>query len=300
MSKAAAAVGAAEATEQPTSDVLATPLAGACLAEFVGTFVLILIGDGAVAAAVFANAVDGWGVAVLWGLAVTFGIYVAGPVSGAHFNPAVTVTMALFRGFPVKRVLPYIFSQIVGAFAAAACVYWLWRGFWQPAADKLGVAIGAPGSQKLMAVFSCFYPNPGGVGVDATAMATVSASGAFFVEVVLTAFLLLMIFALTEPDNPGLPQAGLGPIFIGLTVTAIVGIGGALTMDAVNPVRDFGPRLFAYVAGFGQIAFPGPRGNEWWLYIVAPLVGGPLGAAAYQHLVRRFLPANGAGGAADA
>ncbi|MEN3331981.1 MAG: glycerol uptake facilitator protein [Blastocatellia bacterium] len=292
MSKAAAVAETVEANEQPTKTLLTVPLAGACLAEFVGTFVLILVGDGAVAAAVFAGAIDGWGVAVLWGLAVTFGIYVAGPVSGAHFNPAVTITMAVFRSFPVKRILPYILSQIVGAFTAAACVYWLWHGFWQRTAEKLGVTIGAAGSQKLMAVFSCFYPNPGGIGVDANAMATVSTSGAFFVEVVLTAFLLLMIFALTEPDNPGLPQAGLGPIFIGLTVTAIVGIGGPLTMDAVNPVRDFGPRLFAYVAGFGEIAFPGPRGNEWWLYIVAPIIGGPLGAAVYLYLVRRFLPAN--------
>ncbi len=292
MSKAAV-IEAVETSEPSANAVIAAPLAGACLAEAIGTFVVILVGDGAVAAAVFAGAVDGWGVAVLWGLAVTFGIYVAGPVSGAHFNPAVTITMALFRGFPAKRILPYILSQIAGAFAGAACVYWLWHGFWQPTAEKLGVEIGGPGSQKLMAIFSCFYPNPGGIGVDAAAMARVSVSGAFFVEVVLTAFLLLMIFALTEPDNPGLPQAGLGPIFIGLTVTAIVGIGGALTMDAVNPVRDFGPRLFAYVAGFGQIAFPGPRGNEWWLYIVAPIVGGPLGAAAYKYLVRRFLPAAG-------
>jgi glycerol uptake facilitator len=294
MSKAVAAVEPVEAAGESGSAVLAAPLAGACLAEFIGTFVVILVGDGAVAAAIFTGAIDGWGVAVMWGLAVTFGIYVAGPVSGAHFNPAVTLTMAVFRGFPAKRILPYIFSQIAGAFTAAACVYWLWHGFWQRTAEKLGVEIGAAGSQKLMAVFSCFYPNPGGVGVDAGAMATVSLAGAFFVEAVLTAFLLLMIFALTEPDNPGLPQAGLGPIFIGLTVTAIVGIGGALTMDAVNPVRDFGPRLFAYVAGFGRIAFPGPRGNEWWLYIVAPIIGGPIGAAAYKYLVRRFLPSSSA------
>lgn len=290
MSKAVIAAETVEAAEQPSASLLVAPLAGACLAEFIGTFVVILVGDGAVAAAVFNNAIDGWGVAVMWGLAVTFGIYVAGPVSGAHFNPAVTVTMALFRGFPAKRIAPYILSQIGGAFTAAACVYGFWHGFWQPTAEKLGVQIGAAGSQKLMSVFSCFYPSPG-VGVDAQAMALVSTSGAFFIEAVLTAFLLLMIFALTEPDNPGLPQAGLGPLFIGLTVTAIVGIGGSLTMDAVNPVRDFGPRLFAYLAGFGGIAFPGPRGNEWWLYIVAPIVGGPFGAAAYQYLVRRFLPA---------
>ncbi|MFL6273642.1 MAG: MIP/aquaporin family protein [Blastocatellia bacterium] len=291
MSKAAAAAGTVEVTEPPGKSLLAAPLAGACLGEFFGTFVVILVGDGAVAAAVFTGALDGWAVAVMWGLAVTFAIYVASPVSEAHFNPAVTLTMALFRGFPAKRILPYIFSQIAGAFTASACVYWLWHGFWQPTAEKLGVEIGGPGSQKLMAVFSCFYPNPGGIGVDAAALAKVSTSSAFFVEVVLTAFLMMMIFALTEPDKPGLPEAGLGPVFIGLTVTAIVGLGGALTMDAVNPVRDFGPRLFAYAAGFGKIAFPGPRGNEWWLYIVAPIVGGPLGAAAYRYLICRFLPA---------
>jgi glycerol uptake facilitator protein len=278
-----------KATEQINSVFTAT-LAGACLAEFVGTFIVILVGDGAVAAAVLVSSLDGWGVAVMWGLAVAFGIYVAGPVSGAHFNPAVTVTMAIFRGFPRARILPYIASQIAGAFTGAACVYALWSGYIPRAIEKMGIEIGAPGSQKLMMIFSCFYPNPGGIGVDASAMATVGMSTAFFVEVVLTMFLLLMIFALTEPDNPGLPQAGLGPIFVGLTVTAIVGVGGPLTMDAVNPVRDFGPRLFAYVIGFGKIAFPGPRGNEWWLYIVAPIIGAIIGAAAYRFLVKQFLP----------
>ncbi|HLG13311.1 MAG TPA: MIP/aquaporin family protein [Blastocatellia bacterium] len=268
-------------------------LIGACSAEFIGTFIVILVGDGAVASAVLTGAIDGWGVAVMWGLAVTFGIYVAAPVSGAHFNPAVTIAMAVFRRFPWSRILPYIVSQIAGAFTASALVYWLWRGFWAKYAADHAIQIGAPGSQKLMMIFSCFYPNPG-AGVDAGAMAMISTSGAFFAEVALTMFLLLMIFALTEPDNPGLPQAGLGPIFIGLTVTAIVGIGGPLTMDAVNPVRDFGPRLFAYVIGFGEIAFPGPRGNEWWLYIAGPIAGGLIGAAVYQTAVKRFLP-GGAG-----
>jgi glycerol uptake facilitator protein len=278
------------AENEKGSAVFTASLPGQCLAEFLGTFIVILVGDGAVAAAVMTNAIDGWGVAVMWGLAVTFGIYVAGPVSGAHFNPAVTIAMAVFRGFPRGRIIPYIASQIAGAFVGAACVYLMWSGYWPRAIEKLGVAVGAEGSQKLMMIFSCFYPNPGGIGVDASAMATVSTPAAFFIEAVLTMFLLIMIFALTEPDNPGLPQAGLGPIFIGLTVTAIVGVGGPLTMDAVNPVRDFGPRLFAYVIGFGPIAFPGPRGNEWWLYILAPIIGALVGAAVYRYLVRRFLP----------
>ncbi|MEK6287748.1 MAG: MIP/aquaporin family protein [Acidobacteriota bacterium] len=283
-------IAEAENATRNVSAVFTASLPGQCLAEFIGTFIVILVGDGAVAAAVLTDSIDGWGVAVMWGLAVTFGIYVAGPVSGAHFNPAVTIAMAVFRGFPRSRIIPYIASQIAGAFVGAACVYALWSGFWPRALEKLGVEVGAAGSQKLMMIFSCFYPNPGGIGVDAAAMATVSTGAAFFIEVVLTMFLLLMIFALTEPGNPGMPQAGLGPIFIGLTVTAIVGVGGPLTMDAVNPVRDFGPRLFAYVAGFGRIAFPGPRGDEWWLYIVGPIIGGLIGAAAYRYLVRRFLP----------
>ena len=279
-----------EPATEKGSGVYTASLAGQCLAEFVGTFIVILVGDGAVAAAVMTNQLDGWGVAMMWGLAVTFGIYVAGPVSGAHFNPAVTITMAVFRDFPRSRILPFILSQIAGAFTGAAAVYGMWHGYWPRVLEKIGVEVGAPGSQKLMMIFSCFYPNPGGIGVDANAMATVSPGGAFFIEVLLTMFLLLMIFALTEPDNPGMPQAGLGPLFIGLTVTAIVGVGGSLTMDAVNPVRDFGPRLFSYVIGFGKIAFPGPRGNEWWLYIVAPIIGGLIGAAVYCYLVRRFLP----------
>jgi glycerol uptake facilitator protein len=285
-----AAIAEVEDELDKSETVYTASLPGQCLAEFVGTFIVILVGDGAVAAAVMTNQLDGWGVAMMWGLAVTFGIYVAGPVSGAHFNPAVTITMAVFRGFPRSRILPFILSQIAGAFVGAAAVYGMWHGYWPRILEKLGVEVGAPGSQKLMAIFSCFYPNPGGIGVDASAMSTVSLGGAFFIEVLLTMFLLLMIFALTEPDNPGMPQAGLGPLFIGLTVTAIVGVGGSLTMDAVNPVRDFGPRLFAYVIGFGEIAFPGPRGNEWWLYIVAPIIGGLIGAVVYRYLVRRFLP----------
>ena len=202
-----------------------------------------------------ASAIDGWGVAMMWGLGVMFGIYVAGPVSGAHFNPAVTIAMTAFRGFPAKKIPAYVASQIAGAYAAAAlhirAMAWVLAG----SSKKLGIQIGQPGSQKLMAIFACFYPSPG-LGTDAQAWSQLTTPTAFMIELLLTAFLLMMVFALTEPDNPGLPQAGLGPLFIGLTVTATVGIGGALTMDAINPVRDFGPRLFAYTIGFDGIAFP--------------------------------------------
>jgi glycerol uptake facilitator len=264
-------------------------LMGECLAEFVGTFVLILIGDGAVAVAVFTNAYDLTGVALMWGVGVLLAVYISGGVSGAHLNPAVTACFAVFRKFPGRKIVPYVLSQVMGAFTAAFVIFVCWRGFWAPTAHKLGAVIGQPGSQKLMMVFSCFYPNPGIVGVTPRDFAMVTGGTAFLVEAVLTMFLLLAILALIDSRNTAAPGSNTAALFIGLTVTAIVGVGAPLTMDAVNPARDFGPRLFGYLVGYGPIALPGPRGNEWWIYILAPVVGGIVGGLVYDCLVRPFL-----------
>jgi glycerol uptake facilitator len=264
-------------------------LMGECLGEFVGTFVLVLIGDGATAVAVFTNAYDLTAVALMWGFAVMLAVYIAAGVSGAHINPAVTACFAVFRKFPKRKIVPYVLSQVVGAFTAAFVVFMFWRGFWTPEASKLGVVIGQPGSQKLMMVFSCFYPNPGIVGVTPQDFAKVTAGTAYFVEALLTMFLLLAVLALIDTRNSQAPGSNMAALFIGLAVVAIVGMGAPLTMDAVNPARDFGPRLFGYLVGYGSIAFPGPRGCEWWIYILAPIVGGIAGGLVYDGLVRPFL-----------
>ena len=265
-------------------------ITGECLAEVLGTFVLVLIGDGIVGAAVLVGTYDPLGVAAVWGLAVMVAVYLTGGVSGAHINPAVTLALAAFSRFPKWKIIPYVLSQIVGAFLAAGALFWCWHGFWQPAAQKLGVSIGQPGSQKLMMVFSCYFPNPGSVGIGPQDLAKVSAGTAFMVEALMTMVLLMAIMALIDASNPQAPQSNLAPLFIGLTVSAMVMMGGPLTMSALNPARDFGPRLFGYLAGWGRIALPGPRGHEWWVYLLAPSVGGLLGGAIYSGLVQRWFP----------
>lgn len=265
-------------------------LFGECLAEVVGTFSLILIGEGVGAAAVLIGAYDPVGVALVWGLAVTIAVYMVGGVSGAHINPAVTLAFAVFRKFPKWKVVPYILAQVVGAFLGAAAVSFWWREFWQPAANRFGVTIGQPGSQRLMMVLCCYYPNPGSVGTGPQDLAKVSTGTAFVVETTLTMLLLMAILALGDDRNPQAPKSNLTPLLIGVVVAALVALGGPLTMTAMNPARDFGPRLFAYFTGWGHVALPGPRGNEWWVYILGPSCGGLLGGAIYEWGIRRWLP----------
>lgn len=252
-----------------------------CLAETLGTSALILVGDGVNAAGVLIGSYDPIGVAWVWGLAVMIAVYLAGGVSGAHLNPVVTLVFSLYRKFPKWKIVPYIVSQVAGAFLGAATVFFWWRGFWESAATRFGVTIGQPGSQRLMMVLSCYYPNPAAVGTGPRELAEVSTVTAFVAETIMTMLLLIAILALIDDLNPQAPKSNLAPLFIGIVVAAMIAIGGPLTMTALNPARDFGPRLFGYLTGWGRVALPGPRGNEWWVYILAPTVGGLLGGAVY-------------------
>jgi glycerol uptake facilitator protein len=245
-------------TEKPT-------LAGEILAEFLGTLVLIALGDGVVAMVSLLDKGGYTNVTLGWGLAVLMGICVAGRASGAHLNPAATLTLAVFRDFPWSRVVPYCLAQVAGAFAGAALVYANYR----PAFHQFD-----PDLSKTASVFTTFpaFPEAWAFGL--------------FDQVIGTALLLGLILAITDPRNQPV-AAAFNPVLVGLVVVAIGVSWGGMHGYAINPARDFGPRLFTLAAGFRNTGFDT---NAWWVPLAGPLLGGLLGALVYDRMIRAFLP----------
>lgn len=259
------------------------------IAEFFGTFILILIGNGAVAVSVWAGAYDLWAVALMWAFAVMLAIYAAGAVSGAHINPAVTITMATFTDFEWRKVGPYIGAQLLGAFVASAAIHVAFSGIIRAFEEAEGLVRGQPGSQLSAMVYTTYAPNPAIIGTDAAAMAQVSHGTWFASEVIITAMLLFGIFFLVESLNEGRPLSNVHAIIIGLLVGVLVAYEAPVSMAALNPARDLGPRVWALLAGWGEIAFPGPRGG-FWIPTVSTIVGGLLGGAIYHYIYKQIYP----------
>ena len=222
-----------------------------CIAEVVGTFLLVLFGTGVVASAVLTGSMSGlWQVAAVWGFGVTLAIYATAAVSGAHLNPAVTLALALFRpdDFPRRRVLPYWAAQIVGAVLAGAVVLVVFGPFIDRFNAMHGLVRGGPGSEASAMIFGEYFPNPAMFGTDAAAHALVSPLAAFGVEALGTAVLVFMILALTDRKNGAAPGAST-PLFIGFTVALLISLFAPITQAGWNPARDFGPRIVAFLAG---------------------------------------------------
>ncbi|MBP2370362.1 MIP/aquaporin family protein [Pseudonocardia parietis] len=291
-------------TERTTVQRWRAGTGGELLAEFLGTFVLILIGCGSVAVAVVGlpgseRQADPFGAANWliitwgWGLAVVFGVYVAGGVSGAHINPAVTLAFAVRRGFSWAKVPLYWLAQLLGAFLAAALVY----AVYAPAIDAFNATeqiADRSGSLSTFAIFAT-YPAPYFNG---------ALWGPLLDQIVGTAILLVLIAALIDKRNQA-PAANTGAFLIGLVVVAIGMTFGTNAGYAINPARDLGPRLWTWIEGWGPLAFPGTGdyfGTYWWVPIVGPLIGGVIGIVIYDLFIGQVLAARnpedpGGGGA---
>jgi len=254
------------------------------IGEFTGTFILVFFGCGSVCAAVTTGAQVGvFQVAIIWGLGIATAIYITAALSGAHLNPAVTISLAAWGGFPKSRVAGYIAAQMIGAFVSAAVLYLIFGGAISEFEAKNKIVRGQPGSEASAMVFGEYFPNPSARPLSESNPERMSPTRAFFAEVVGTAMLLFVIFCTTDPNNKDRPQI-LTAATIGLTVTMLISLLGPLTMACFNPARDLGPRLFSSLAGWNGVPF---SANGWgWLtvYIVAPITGGLLGGGIYRAL----------------
>jgi MIP family channel proteins len=237
-------------------------------AEFLGTFVLLMFGIGVVAQFVLGGGKAGQYLSInlAWGLGVTMGAYVAAGVSGAHLNPAVTLAVALRRGFPWGKVLPYVAAQFAGAFAASAVVFLTYHEALDAFDGGVRQVSGALGTAGIWAT----YPQP--------YLSTFP--GGFIDQVVGTALLVIGICALTDTRNSA-PESKLGPLLVGLLVVVIGAAFGVNAGYAINPARDLGPRLFTALAGWGSGVFTAAN-HWWWVPVVAPCVGAVGGVYAYD------------------
>ncbi len=267
---------------------------GELVAEALGTLIIIAFGDGVVAMAVAALNQSGRGATGLasagdwllivwgWGFAVCFAVYVAGGVSGAHLNPAVTLALAMRRGFAWRKVPSYWAAQLVGAFVGAALVYFNYHYAIASFEDAHKIVRGTPDSVGTYSIFATF-PAP----------YFHSWFGPFADQVIGTGFLVMFIFALTDEFNAPV-KSNLAPLLVGFVVVAIGISYGANAGYAINPARDLGPRLLAWVEGWKRIAVPGDYGNinsYMWIPILGPLLGAAIGALLYDGLIRNVLKA---------
>jgi MIP family channel proteins len=245
------------------------------LAEFFGTFVLIVFGVGVVAQVVLGGGKNGEYLSINlgWGLGVTMAVYVAGGVSGAHLNPAVTLALAAWRGFPWRKVLPYVVAQTAGAFVAAAVVFATYHEAFTHFDGGVRQVAGDLGTAGVFAT----YPQP-----------WLSTFGGLIDQIVGTALLICVLFAIGDQRN--LPPApNIAPFIVGLLVLLIGVTYGLNAGYAINPARDFGPRLFTAVGGWGADVFRASNG-WWWVPIVGPCIGGVLGGFLYDVFIHRHHP----------
>lgn len=262
------------------------------LAEILGTFVLVFLGDSFVAFAVAGAGGNGFKAGLLaagmfWGFAVTLAIYASGAISGAHLNPAVTLAFALRRGFPWSKVPGYIGSQVVGAFIAAAGVSFVWNGIITHYETAAKISRGGSNGILSGLIFSANWPHPGLVGYNADALNQVPMYVGIGTELIITALLVITIMGIVEDRMAS--AANVAPLAIGIVVAALVGLFAPIEMASLNPARDFGPRIWMLLIGYGSNAIPGPNFNII-VTTVFPLIGGPLGAVIYDFFIHQHLP----------
>ncbi len=253
--------------------------------ELTGTLILVFFGCGSVAVTILFSSHSGlFQIAAIWGIGVALAIYATRHISCAHLNPAVSIAMVVAGRMPARKLLSYLLGQFAGAFLAAGLLYILFASSIAQYENANGIIRGSAESVRTAMMFGEYYPNPG-----LELQLSISTMNAFLAELVGTFALVFLIFSLTDGCNVGRPDDSLSPLFIGLSVTIIISTIAPLTQAGLNPARDFSPRVFAYLAGWQEAAFPGPGWGFLTVYILGPVLGGISAALLFEKVVKPIM-----------
>lgn len=252
--------------------------------ELVGTFILVLFGCGSVAVAtfLFGEYTGIMQIGLVWGFGVMLAIYLTRHLSCAHLNPAVSIGMVICKRMATRKLPGYLAAQFLGAFIAGWMIYLLFSPSIAAFESTNDIIRGSTESIATAKMFGEYYIQPGGTAV-------VSMPLAIAAEAFGTFLLVVFIFALTEGCNVGRPSDGMAPVFIGLTVSSVIFLIAPLTQAGLNPARDFGPRMVAWITGWGSAAFPDNSGGFFWVYILGPIMGGVVAALFFLYILEPLM-----------
>ncbi|XP_041366159.1 aquaporin-10-like [Gigantopelta aegis] len=255
------------------------PLVRDFLAEALGTFILLVFGQGSVAQFVLSGGQSGSMMSIhwSWGIGVMMGVYVAGGISGGHLNPAVTIAQAFLGRLYWIKVPVYIIAQYVGSFLGSLCVYLVYTD----ALNAFDGGVRTVDPPTGTAGIWCTFPRP-----------EVSTWNCFGDQVFSTGILLICIMAITDKKNMA-PASGLAPISIGFVVFVIGMTFGHNCGYAINPARDLAPRIFTLMAGWGTGVFSYRNFNYFWVPVMGPHIGAILGCFIYKFCVGYHWPDEG-------
>ncbi|OQV21573.1 Aquaporin-10 [Hypsibius exemplaris] len=250
------------------------------LAEFLGTFILIIFGNGAVAEVVLSaktnkggSVNDFFSINIGYGLAVAFGVYVAGGVSGGHLNPAVSLAFAVLKKLKWRKLPVYMLAQYIGAWVGSAVILMIYYD----ALTHHEVVTGTFRGNDTAGIFAS-YPQE-----------FLTWGNGLADQIFGTMLLMLGILALTDERNSN-PQKGVVPILVGLLITAIGLSFGFNCGYPINPARDLGPRIFTAMAGWGAYPFNVRNFNWFWIPVVGPHIGALIGAVVYKFFIGNHWP----------
>ena len=246
--------------------------------EFLGTFILVLFGCGSVAATVLFGVFNSLlEIALIWGVGVAIAIFVTRNSCPAHLNPAVSFAMCILNKLRWKKLPIYMMAQTLGAFFAGLLLYFLFADAIVVYESANGILRGSAESYKSALYFGEYFPNP---GLEAVLPITVYM--ACFAEFLGTFLLVFVILKVTEKpeqvDNST-------PLVIGLTVTVIICLIAPFTQAGLNPARDFGPRMVAFIMGWGDAALPAVPFSFLTVYVLSPLLAGAVAAGIHKLLL---------------